>query len=226
LRAKPFNHLLCDLDGTLVDSSAGILDTLRRSLASFGKHSQLELNSRLIGPPLRELVRTAAGSDDPELIRDIEAAFIRDYDAGGCLAMRAYPGIAEALVRLREHAVRVHVVTNKRLVPTVRILDKLGWASAFSTVNTVDSNVRPTNKSDVVARLLAELETPSSSAVLVGDSLDDARAARDNGVAFGWASWGYGEVADLRGLGTVLIDADDLVQIVLRGDAPGVARGA
>lgn len=225
MRAKPFTHLLCDLDGTLVDSSAGILGTLRRSLASFGRRSQLELNSGLIGPPLRELIRAAAGSDDPDLIRGIEAAFIRDYDSGGCLAMHVYPGIPEALVRLREHSIRVHVVTNKRLAPTVRILDKLGWTSAFSSVNTIDSTVRPANKTDVVARLIAQLDTPSSSAVLVGDSLDDARAARDNGLAFGWASWGYGQEADLRDLETVLTDSNDLVQIVLRGDASGVTSG-
>ncbi len=221
-----FNHLLCDLDGTLVDSSAGILDTLRGCLASMGRRSHVELTEQLIGPPLRAMIQAATGLSDVNVLTEIEIAYRREYDERGYLATRAYPGIAEALTELRKHAVRLHVVTNKRLTPTVRILEMLRWSGTFSTVSTLDSSVSGTTKAQVVARLLLQLGAPTSSVALVGDSLDDAMAARDNGVSFWWASWGYGQEKDLSGLGVPLADAQHLVQLVLRKRVAGVGHGA
>jgi phosphoglycolate phosphatase len=220
-----FNHLLCDLDGTLVDSSAGILNTLRSCLASARIPPGIELTSRLIGPPLRAMLEAATGRSDLNSLSEIEVAFRREYDERGYLATRAYPGIAEALTELRDRGVRLHVVTNKRRAPTLRILDMLGWAGTFLTVNTLDSNSLGTTKAHVVAQLLPQLDVSISSVVLVGDSLDDASAARENGVAFGWARWGYGLEADLGGLGVPLIDARQLVQLVLPNSAAGVVCG-
>jgi phosphoglycolate phosphatase len=210
-----FDHVLCDFDGTLVDSSDGIFETLRTCLASAGKRSSVELTKRLIGPPLRTLIQTAIGTSDIGAIAEVEAAFRREYDERGYLATRPYPGIAEAIIELRAHAVQLHIVTNKRLVPTLRILEMLGWENRFSTVSTLDASWPRTTKAGVVAQLLAQMDVPVRSVVLVGDSLDDALAAHDNGICYAWATWGYGLESDLRMKGVAVIDAQHLVQLVL-----------
>lgn len=207
-----FQNLLCDLDGTLVDSSGGILDSLRRSLEKLGLVSRVPLSSELIGPPLRSLIAAAVGSEDPAALEDCEAAFRDEYDARGCLSARPYPGATEALREMHGRAVRLHLVTNKRLIPTRRILEALGWSGYFSTVRTLDSCSSATAKTDVVARVLSESCVDGSSAAVVGDSLDDAAASLDHGLAFGWASWGYGRDQRLATLGVTLTDMQHLVR--------------
>jgi phosphoglycolate phosphatase len=214
-----FDHLLCDLDGTLVDSSDGILDSLRRSLQNAGFRSHVELSSALIGPPLRALVAAAVGSSDPVVLADCEAAFRDEYDERGYLATRPYPGTTEALREMHSKAVRLHLVTNKRLTPTLRILEALGWSGFFSSVGTLDSCDSAKSKTDVVARLLQQFDIRGSSAALVGDSADDAAASRDNGVAFAWASWGYGRDPALATQGVTLTNLRHLVRYALHMDA-------
>lgn len=47
-----FQHVLFDLDGTLVDSADGVLSALRRCLDRAGLEPRVELSRALIGPPL------------------------------------------------------------------------------------------------------------------------------------------------------------------------------
>ena len=205
-------HLLLDFDGTLVDSSAGILESMRRAVAATGRTVRVELTSAMIGPPLRVLAATAIGSSDPELLGAVEGAFKRDYDERGYLSTHPYTGVEHALGALGAGGVRLHIVTNKRLVPTRQILAALGWTDLFSSVNTLDSCAAAKTKTDVVRTLLVELGAPGANVALVGDSADDAAAAHGNGLAFGWASWGYGRDPVLASQGTHLADAADLLR--------------
>jgi phosphoglycolate phosphatase len=212
-------HVLFDLDGTLVDSCDGILDSLRRCIERAGLHPCIELTRELVGPPLSALIATALGSIDPGLLTELEEAFRREYDQRGYRASRPYPGIGAALHELSAAGLQLHVVTNKRLRPTRRILRALGWCGSFTTVNALDSYGGATSKTDVVARLLERIGVPGSSATLVGDTENDAAAARGNGVAFAWASWGYGLDRALAHGGVRLADACHLVRHFLSATA-------
>jgi phosphoglycolate phosphatase len=212
-------HVLFDLDGTLIDSCDGILESLRRCIERAGLRPRIELTRELIGPPLPALIATAIGSIDPGLVTELEEAFRREYDQRGCLASRPYPGIGAAVHELSAAGLPLHIVTNKRLRPTRRILRALGWCGSFITVNTLDSCVGAANKTDVVARLLERIGVPGVSATMVGDSEDDATAARGNGVAFAWASWGYGLERALAHDGVRLADARHLVRHILNATA-------
>ena len=213
-------HLLLDFDGTLVDSSDGVLDSMRRAVTAAGLVLRVELTSAMIGPPLRRLAATAIGSTDPQLLDQLESAFRRDYDERGYLSTRPYPGVRSALAEIGQAGVRLHVVTNKRIGPTRQILDALGWRNIFASISTLDTCVAAHSKTDVVGRLLATLSATGAGASLVGDSADDAAAARGNGLAFGWASWGYGRDPWLATAGTRLTDAPDLVRYALGGGDP------
>ena len=49
--------ILFDLDGTLIDSSPGILASFGRVLAAHGLEPLVPLDASLIGPPLAETLR-------------------------------------------------------------------------------------------------------------------------------------------------------------------------
>lgn len=202
--------VLLDLDGTLVDSSQSILESLGHCLAAAGIEPRVSLTPALIGPPLQRLVALAIGSDDPAAIAPIARAFSTEYDSRGYRAAAPYPGIDALLREAARAGRRLHIVTNKRRAPTVKILDLLDWAPLFESVNTLDSTPAARTKADVVTSLLAARAMPAPTTVLVGDTEDDALAAERNGLAFGWATWGYGREPLAGGRCTRLADAADL----------------
>lgn len=208
-------HVLFDLDGTLVDSAEGVLSALRRCLDRAGVSTQVELTRALIGPPLPMLIATATGSKDPAVLEALARDFRTEYDATGWRDAPSYPGVPAALDALRAAGVGMHLVTNKRMVPTLKILDAHDWSRSFRTVNTLDTSDGAGNKSDVVARLLQSIGAGGAHVALVGDSLDDALAAIANHIPFAFASWGYGAGAELGAAGVRLDSAHDLVPHLL-----------
>jgi len=211
-----FQHVLFDLDGTLVDSADGVLSALRRCLGRAGLEPQVALTRALIGPPLPSMLATTSGSRDPAVLSALERDFRADYDAAGWQESPPYPGVPAALQALRRAGVELHLVTNKRMVPTLKILDANDWTGSFRTVNTLDTSGGAGNKSDVVARLLPGIGGGRGRVALVGDSLDDARAAAGNDIDFAWASWGYGAAPDLQSAGVRLENAHELVPHLLQ----------
>jgi phosphoglycolate phosphatase len=207
-------HVFFDFDGTLVDSADGILRSLQRCIDRAGLAVLLEPSRALIGPPLRSMIANVIGPN-PTAIDTIESAFRLEYDAHGYLLTTAFPGIANALRDLHSKGVALHIVSNKRLIAVRKILDTLQWSHYFSSVSTLDSSAGAATKGDVMARLLAKPAMPLESLIFVGDTRDDRLAAEVNGIAFAWASWGYGQDPSLRASGLPLVDAADLVHRVL-----------
>ena len=185
--------ILFDLDGTLIDSSPGILASFWRVLAADGLRPAVPLEASLIGPPLAVTLQQVSGiADEARLARLVEA-FKQDYDTAGYLGTEVFPGVPAGLAQLAAAGARLFIVTNKRLVPTRRILDALGLARHFAGIHTRDeTEPMAPSKTAVTQRVIARYGIDRGRAFFVGDSEEDAAAARDNGLAFIHAAYGYG----------------------------------
>lgn len=195
---SPIRHILFDLDGTLIDSAPGILDTFSQILAARSLVPRVALDQRLIGPPLVDTLRMLTGIErgDPLLDR-LGVEFKACYDASICLNAPPYPGVPEMLERLRAHGIVLHIATSKRIVPTRRIVEHMGWSTAFASVNTGDSYAPALkNKAELIGQVIREQHVDVNEAVYVGDTREDGQSAAENGMAFWAAFWGYGQLAD------------------------------
>lgn len=185
--------ILFDLDGTLIDSSPGILASFARILAAEGLSPAVPLEASLIGPPLASTLRAISGIDDEARLARLVEAFKADYDTEGYRTTEVFPGVAEGLAQLAAEGARLFIVTNKRMVPTRKILESLGLAPLFAGIHTRDETDPPApSKSAVTARLVAHYGIDAGRACFVGDSDEDAAAARENGLRFIHATYGYG----------------------------------
>ncbi|MBI4989039.1 MAG: HAD hydrolase-like protein [Rhodocyclales bacterium] len=200
--------ILFDLDGTLIDSSPGILATFERVLAAHGLRAAVPLEASLIGPPLAVTLRRIAGLGDigdEALLGRLVEAFKRDYDTAGCLSTCAFDGVAEGLAQLADGGARLFIVTNKRMVPTRRILEALGLAHRFAGIHTRDeTEPMAPSKSAVTQRVIDLYGIDRGRAFFVGDSDEDAAAARENGLRFIHAAYGYGAAGIPQGLPSVV----------------------
>ena len=157
---------------------------------------QVEVGSWLIGPPLAQTLSQITGEDDPGRLAHLVECFKSAYDSEGYKETLLYPHVATALQALQDAGHTLVLLTNKRRVPTLKILDYLQLARFFKAVYTPDSwQPAVTRKNDTMARALRELGVAGAECLMVGDSSDDAHAAADHGVAFIAVGYGYGDGA-------------------------------
>ena len=191
------SHILFDLDGTLIDSAPSILAGFAAVVERHGVVPQVPLDHQLIGPPLLPTLARITGQDDPAALADMADTFKSWYDTEGYTHTAVYPGIYAALRDLAARA-KLYIVTNKRIHPTRQILAHLQWTELFAGVYAQDA-FEPAlpSKAAVIGRVMATHGIDAASALYIGDRAEDGEAATANGLAFAWASWGYGTDLDL-----------------------------
>lgn len=212
---KPFQvaAVLFDLDGTLLDTIADLAEGANRMLAELGRplRSQAEIHG-FVGkgiPNLVERCLTEGCSATPGEVAHGIAVFRRHYAQVNGLQARIYPGIEESLATLRSRGLRLGCVTNKAAAFTEPLLVRMGLADCFEVV--VSGDTLPVKKPDPAVLLHAcrHLGIPPGGALMVGDSANDALAARAAGMPVVLVSYGYSE-----GMPVDTIECDGLLSDV------------
>lgn len=187
--------LFLDLDGTLIDSADGILGSFRHALEACGIAPPERLDRSLVGPPLAVMVRRLLGREDIHLESRVAESFKAHYDREGCLRSLAYPGVPGILAAWCHQGHRLIIVTNKRRGPTLRILEHLDLLDRFQGIHTPDGSTPPIgSKAELLGAALATYRSAPGSSLMVGDSEDDGQAARQHGIRFIHAAYGYGRI--------------------------------
>lgn len=206
----PFEALIFDLDGTLIDSAPDVCASVNRVLTVNGRRAlTLDEVKNMIGWGGRVLVEKAlALTGEPGNPDDIDRAlqgFLDNYAANPVEYTTLFPGVLEALERFEADGVNMGICTNKPTKTTSPVLEALGLERFFKLVSCGDSV--PHRKPDgrhvllVAEGLGATVET----AAMVGDSENDITAAIDAGVKSVAVTFGYAHAP------TVELGADALI---------------
>jgi|EndMetStandDraft_4_1072995.scaffolds.fasta_scaffold11984_4 phosphoglycolate phosphatase len=195
---------IVDLDGTMVDTVGDFEQALARTLAEFGLPPvDRAFITRTVGRGsmnlLRETLAHAGGA--PGLLDDAWAHYQRHYaDVNGTHA-DVYPGVAEGLAAMRARGWQLACVTNKPRAFAVALLEAKGLLPFFAQVFGGDSFERHKPDPLPLLKTCEALGTHPAQTLMVGDSRNDAEAARAAGCPVVLVSYGYnhGEpVADAR----------------------------
>jgi phosphoglycolate phosphatase len=219
--------VLIDLDGTLLDTAPEIAAAANAMLADQGLAPLPAGEIRdFIGrgiPHLVERCLQAAGLPLPcARLEPALRSFGAHYRRLNGTSSAPFPGVLEGLERLRAARLGLACVTNKAAAFTAPLLEKSGLAPFFGAVVTADQvGARKPDPAPFLhaCRLLGT--SPGESAV-IGDSANDALAARAAGCRVLLVSYGYSEGRDVRTL-----DADgvagsfaEAAALVLTGATP------
>jgi phosphoglycolate phosphatase len=190
----PSRSVIFDLDGTLIDSQESILNTIQLALRQVGVSAQIPMTKELVGPPLNEVISKITGISDKSILNEIGAKFKLNYDLLGYKESIVYPGINKFLFNLHSQGFILHIATNKRSIPTKKILEYFSWSQIFSTVYSIDSREGAPfeGKAEMIFALLKGESISSGSAVYVGDRFEDYEAATINDLRCIVVDWGYG----------------------------------
>ena len=196
--ARTFANFIFDFDGTLVDSARDVLDCLRKAFETCGI-SLHSYDSRIIMQfQLMETIAALAPAITTGERERVAERFREIYDSIDYPNTVLMPTVVELLSRLRERAAGMYIVSNKRAVPTLRILNKLNVRNFFTGVFNPDMYVtdKRMNKKELLAHALEKHSLPKETTVYIGDSEADVTAARGNDISAVAVENGYGDVAD------------------------------
>jgi phosphoglycolate phosphatase len=204
--------VLLDLDGTLLDTAPDLAAAANAMLADQG-----------LAPLPAAAVRDFIGGGIPRLVeRCLQAAgfplacerlepalrsFATHYARLNGAASRPFPGVAQALGRMRAASLRLACVTNKASAFTAPLLEKTGLAPLFDVVVTSDQVGRRKPHPEPFLQACRALGVVPADAAVVGDSANDAEAARKAACRVLLVSYGYSEGRDVRTL-----DCDGVVE--------------
>jgi len=184
-----------DLDGTLIDSSAGIHVSLQQACLQEGvPPPDYDALVSCIGPPLRDYLPSLLNLSEKKC-QSILAAFRIHHDTVGFLAYRLYPDAESVLAQLAERGHPLYAATNKPFALSCAALSHFGLLERFFNVYCPDGSVSPSGLYDhKKPTVLTHLRVSSDPAevVYVGDTASDQDAAKEANVRFIHAAYGYG----------------------------------
>ncbi|SFD77617.1 phosphoglycolate phosphatase [Paracidovorax konjaci] len=195
---------IVDLDGTMVDTLGDFAEAINRMLAELSLPAIAALDiERMVGKGSEHLLRSVLAHvlqalEPSRRAAEVDArypaawaAYERHYLAINGSCSRVFDGVAEGLEALRGAGLRLACVTNKPTAFAIPLLEAKGLAGFFDHVFGGDAFER--KKPDPLPLLKAceALGTAPARTLAIGDSVNDARAARAAGCPVVLVTYGY-----------------------------------
>lgn len=208
--------VLLDLDGTLLDTAPEIAAAAADMLSELGLDPVDPLRVReFIGKGIPHLVRrtleaSLGRAPDERRVGSAMEGFFFHYAKRNGRMSKPYPGVLEGIAELRAKGFALACVTNKTAQFTIPLLEATGLAGFFPVVVSGDTMPKKKPAPDPLLEACRRLGIPALEALMIGDSRNDALAARAAGCPVLLVPYGYTEGEDVQG-----IDCDGIVPSLL-----------
>jgi pyrophosphatase PpaX len=204
--------VLFDLDGTVIDSGAIILASMRHAAETVvgGSWADHELMKAVGGPGLEaQMVALDPGRVD-ELVR-----VYREHNEPLHATLECCAGMDDALATLRDRGHRLGIVTAKRRLTVDLAFARLPIEQLFETVVGGDETEHHKPHPEPLLLALERLGASPADAAYVGDSPFDMQAAKAAGLYAIGVSWGRIHTADkLADADVIVDDPEELLDLV------------
>lgn len=201
---------LFDLDGTVLDTYAPILESMRYATKTvFGEALPDSKLVSMVGQPLVTQMQAFAAERGcgPEVADELTRVY-REYNERDLDEKSfPFPGIPEAIVSLKNAGFTVGVVTSKRAVLATKSLKAHGLFDAFACVNGAEDSIAHKPDPDPLLTAAKKLGVSPDRCVYVGDSPYDLQAAHAANMPCVGVAWGkfFGREILLEQMPSVLI---------------------
>jgi len=221
--AAAIRAAIIDLDGTMLDTVPDFELALNAMRAEFS-----------LAPITQDVIKPMVGKGSEKLIRDVlsldfeaerveavydeaMAAYQRHYLAINGERSKLFDGVIEGLQALRDMGLRLACVTNKPISFTTPLLAQKGLAPYFELVYGGDSLPRKKPDPLPLLQVCSDFDLPPQQVVAIGDSSNDAEAARAARCFVLTVPYGYNhgrpvQEIDSDGIVNSLLDAAKLIR--------------
>ncbi|MGV8804968.1 MAG: phosphoglycolate phosphatase [Polaromonas sp.] len=221
LLRSQYDAAIVDLDGTMVDTLGDFVAALQLMLAELLPHDQpvqaLDASAvrLMVGKGSEHLVKSVLNHVQAQIGRaqpaidlvakydQAQASYQRHYAAVNGRHATLYPGVLQGLRGLQQAGLKLACLTNKPAGFARELLRLKGLDGFFSEVFGGDSFERKKPDPLPLLKTCQSLGTLPARTLMIGDSSNDARAARAAGCPVLLVTYGYNHGEPVR-----RVDAD------------------
>jgi len=172
-------YIIFDLDGTLVDSSEGVVIATNYALTKIGEPSRRpEEIIPFIGCPLEDMFQAFSEGEYEEFWR-----YFQEKGETAIASTTHMIGAADEVLRdLHRKKYIMGIGTTKMRIHVAKILARLNWEELISAYVGADDVARVKPAPDAFLKTMAALGGNKSNSLVVGDTINDVFAAKAAGL--------------------------------------------
>ena len=215
-KLRGIRAVIVDLDGTMVDTAGDFQVAINRMRAEFDLPPlPVKTITDFVGKGSEHLIRSVLSLDWPaqQVLERLDAAmasYQRHYLAINGDYSALYPGVTEALQALQTKELQLACVTNKPVAFAEPLLEKKGLRGFFDMLYGGDSLPRKKPDPMPMLQVCADWQLQPAQVVAIGDSVNDALAARAAGCYVLHVPYGYNHGHAIQD-----VDSDGIVDTLL-----------
>ena len=207
--------IILDFDGTLGDTRANIVLTMRQTLAQLGYPEQdVETIAATIGVPLEkgfeQLFPGISQADVALCAQTYRAIFVENRKL---LVPKVFPHVLETLEALRGRGYVLTIASSRSYGSLKEFLQEMGLASYITYVLGANSVTHAKPHPEPVLKTMADLGFQADETLVVGDMPVDIAMGKGAGARTCGVTYGNASRADLAAAGADFI-IDDFSQLL------------
>lgn len=219
---KSYALIIWDLDGTLLDTAAGILAASKYTIERFGfRQPSPGVLTHFIGPPIQHsFAKTFHLTDDQA--EEMADVFRKRYKEKDLFKAKLYPQIKDLIKQLYKQGIKQAVATYKREDYAREIVEYFGLMPYLNITCGADFDGK-LSKTDIIVnaiKMTLGVKSADEKIVMIGDTENDAVGARNLGIDFIAVTYGFGYKPEPIGTGKESMKFADSVEEL--GDLLGV----
>ena len=190
-----FDTVLFDLDGTIVDSAPGIVQSIAHTLRAMDRPvPPMKELLHWVGPPLPQSFESRGGIE-PDRVDEAVSIYREQYLNVGAYDAKIFDGMGAILRDLRAEGRHLAIATSKPTTPATLMLEHFTLVPYFSVIAAAADDESRGEKHLIIDDALtglANLGIDPSRVLMVGDRIHDIEGARQHGIPCAIVRWGYG----------------------------------
>lgn len=208
-----YKCIIFDLDGTLFDTSDGIIKALDETISNLGYH-ELSINEKMtfIGPPISHSLKRVYNVSEAEAQNGLNI-FREIYEEKYLYNAQLYPKIIELLDLLLSKNIYMTIATYKREDMAEKIIKYFSLDKYFNTINGSDINNTFT-KADIIKKSIPNNKFNKNDILMIGDTISDYNAAKEVGIDFIGVNYGFGFKKNEATILDRLYNVEDIITLI------------
>jgi phosphoglycolate phosphatase len=209
--------LFFDFDGTIADSSPGIIASTRYALDKNNVGNGVTDNDirNAIGPPLIPLIERILGKKaDEDLVKKTALSFREHYTEKGLFMTDLYEGV-EKVLKFLSVKYTLFIVSSKPEEFLEKLMSALSVRKYFRCIYSPGLGLTPLKKAELVKACMTENNLKACECIMIGDKAEDVTAAKASGIKTVGVLYGFGTAAELKEVGAACLieKSDDLIKL-------------
>ena len=186
-----YELVIFDVDGTLLDTSEGVLSSVKYTIEHFGFDMPDDKKLRtFIGPPIQRSFADTFGISG-DIVQEMTAVYRDRYKGEDLFKAVPYEGIYDCFDSLEKNGIKTAIATYKRDDYAQRIMRYFHFDDHTKIIHGADDNNK-LSKSDIIEICINESGIAKEKVLMVGDTDNDAIGADGIGIDFLAVTFGFG----------------------------------